>query len=219
MRILLVEDDHLIGDGIQAGLNKQGFTVDWVQEAQSAKAALSTDQFDVIILDIGLPGISGFQFLQELRKEKNPIAVLILTAKNAIEDRIHGLDLGADDYVVKPFALGELAARLRALQRRSQGRAEPSLRWQNLEVFPDSQKVFFHNEEVDIKGRELRLLLCLLEHPQKIYSREELESALYGWSEGVESNSVEVHIHGLRKKLGKDFIKTIRGSGYQLGDA
>ena len=216
MRILLVEDDHLIGDGIQRGLTKQGFTVDWVQDANSAETALHTDTFDIIVLDIGLPRISGLDFLKKIRSQKNQIPVLLLTARNAVDDRILGLDSGADDYLTKPFALGEVAARLRALQRRSQGRAESVLNWQQLKVYPESQRTLLKDQEVEIKGKEFKLLLFLLEHPNKIHSREDLESSLYGWAEGIESNSVEVHIHSLRKKLGKDFIKTIRGVGYQL---
>lgn len=218
MRILLVEDDHLVGDGIQVGLTKQGFTVDWVRDVDSAQSAMKTDQFDVIVLDIGLPRISGLDFLRSLRSQSNTIPVLLLTAKSAVEDRIRGLDLGADDYLPKPFSLGEVAARLRALQRRSQGRAEAVLKWRELSVYPDSKKVFLGKSEIELKTTELKLLMYLLEHPNKIYSREDLETSLYGWSEGVESNSVEVHVHSLRKKLGKDIIKTIRGSGYQLGE-
>lgn len=218
MRILLVEDDHLVGDGIQLGLTKQGFTVDWVQDVESAQSALKTDQFDVIVLDIGLPRVSGLEFLKKLRAANNKIPVLLLTAKSSVDERIQGLDLGADDYLPKPFALGEVAARLRALQRRSQGRAVATLKWRDLTVFPDSQKVMLKQAEVDVRGKELRLLLFLMEHPHNIYSREELESSLYGWNEGIESNSVEVHVHSLRKKLGKEIIKTVRGSGYQLGE-
>ena len=211
-----MEDDHLIGDGIQRGLTKQGFTVDWVQDADSAEAALKTDTFDIIVLDIGLPRVSGLDFLKKIRSQKNQIPVLLLTARNAVDDRILGLDTGADDYLTKPFALGEVAARLRALQRRSQGRAESVLTWHQLTVYPDSQRTLIMDQEVDIKGKEFKLLLYLLEHPNKIHSREDLEASLYGWNEGIESNSVEVHIHSLRKKLGKDFIKTVRGVGYQL---
>lgn len=218
MRILLVEDDHLIGDGIQRGLAKQGFTVDWVQDADKAETALRTDTFDVIVLDIGLPRVSGLDFLKKIRTQKNQTPVLLLTAKNSVDDRIQGLDLGADDYLTKPFALGEVAARLRALQRRSQGRAESVLTWQELTVYPDSQRLLLGGQEIEIKGKEFKLLLFLLEHPNKIHSREELETSLYGWNEGIESNSVEVHIHSLRKKLGKDFIKTVRGVGYQLNE-
>ncbi|MGZ3769795.1 MAG: response regulator [Bdellovibrio sp.] len=218
MRVLLVEDDHLVGDGIQVGLIKQGFTVDWVRDADSAETAIKTDQFDVIVLDIGLPRVSGLDFLKKLREQKNKIPVLLLTAKTAVEDKIRGLDLGADDYLTKPFSLGEVAARLRALQRRSQGRAEAVLKWRDLSVFPDSQKVYLKNQEIEIKGTELKILTFFLEHPKKIYSREELENSLYGWNESIESNSVEVHVHGLRKKLGKDIVRTIRGSGYQLGE-
>lgn len=218
MRILLIEDDHLVGDGIQLGLTKQGFTVDWVQDVESAQSALKTDQFDVIVLDIGLPRVSGLEFLKKLRAANNKIPVLLLTAKSSVEDRIQGLDSGADDYLPKPFALGEVAARLRALQRRSQGRAVATLKWRDLTVFPDSQKVMLKETEIDVRGKELRLLLFLMEHPHNIYSREELESSLYGWNEGIESNSVEVHVHSLRKKLGKEIIKTVRGSGYQLGE-
>lgn len=219
MRVLLVEDDHLVGDGIQVGLSKQSFTVDWVRDVESALSAVKTDRFDVVVLDIGLPRISGLQFLKELREAHNKIPVLLLTAKNAVEDRIQGLDLGADDYLTKPFALGEVAARLRALQRRSQGRAEPSISWRDIQIFPDSQKVLLANKECNIKGREWQLLLCFMEHPHKVYARQELESFLYGWGEGVESNSVEVHIHSLRKKLGRDVIRTVRGVGYQLGES
>ncbi|WP_415062752.1 response regulator transcription factor [Bdellovibrio sp.] len=218
MRILLIEDDHLVGDGIQLGLTKQGFTVDWVQNVESAQSALKTDQFDVIVLDIGLPRVSGLEFLKKLRAANNKIPVLLLTAKSSVEDRIQGLDSGADDYLPKPFSLGEVAARLRALQRRSQGRAVATLKWRDLTVFPDSQKVMLKESEIDVRGKELRLLLFLMEHPHNIYSREELESSLYGWNEGIESNSVEVHVHSLRKKLGKEIIKTVRGSGYQLGE-
>lgn len=214
-----MEDDQLIGDGIQRGLGKQGFTVDWVEDADKADSALRTDSFDVIILDIGLPRVSGLEFLKKIRSQKNQTPVIFLTAKNSVDDRIQGLDLGADDYLTKPFSLGEVAARLRALQRRSQGRAESVLTWQNLTVYPNSQRLLLENQEIEIKGKEFKLLLFFLEHPNKIHSREELENSLYGWTEGVESNSVEVHIHSLRKKLGKDFIKTIRGVGYQLNES
>lgn len=218
MRILLVEDDYLVGDGIQLGLAKQDFTVDWVQDANSAESALKTDHFDAIILDIGLPNISGLDFLKYIRSKGDHVPVLLLTAKSATEDKIKGLDLGADDYLAKPFALAEVAARLRALHRRSQGRAEPVLKWRDLNVYPDSKKTVLDNHEVNLKTTELKLLIYFLEHANKVHSRDDLESSLYGWSEGVDSNSVEVHIHNLRKKLGRDIIKTVRGLGYQLGD-
>jgi len=214
MRLLLVEDDTLLGDGIRAGLSQQGYAVDWVESAESAQLALETGQYDLMVLDLGLPGMPGLEFLTRLREAGKDLPVLILTARDAVQDRITGLDSGADDYLTKPFELEELGARIRALLRRHSGRASPLVRHGDLVMDPAAHQVTLKGEQVDISPREFSILQMLLENRGKVMSRSRLEEGLYSWNAEVESNTVEVHIHHLRRKLGADLIRTIRGVGY-----
>lgn len=216
MRVLLVEDDPLLGDGVQVGLRQAGYVVDWVRDGEEAAAALATGDYAAVVLDIGLPKRSGLQVLRGLRARGERVPVLLLTARDAIADRVEGLDAGADDYLVKPFALEELSARLRALVRRSSGRAAPVLRHGALVLDPAARTVSRDGELVSLSARELTLLQVLLENAGRVLSREQLESALYGWDDEPMSNAVEVHIHNLRKKLGPALIRTIRGVGYTV---
>jgi two-component system response regulator QseB len=216
MRILLVEDDALLGDGIRAGLQHAGYTVDWFTDGLQADAGLRSEEFDVLILDLNLPRRSGLEILRKLRKRGNTLPVLILTARDTIEDRVQGLDAGADDYLVKPFDLDELTARVRALLRRSKGRSEPKLVHGSLVVDPAAHTVELDDEAVELPPREFALLELLLENTGKVQSRHKLEQALYGWTQDVDSNVVEVHIHHLRKKLGSNLIRTVRGVGYVI---
>ncbi len=214
MRLLLVEDDTLLGDGVRAGLTQQGYAVDWVEHAEAAQLALETGEYDLLILDLGLPGMSGLEFLTRLREAGEDLPVLILTARDAVSDRITGLDSGADDYLTKPFELEELGARIRALLRRRSGRASPVIRHGDLVMDPAAHEVTLKGEKVDISPREFAILQMLLENRGKVMSRNRLEEGLYSWNAEVESNTVEVHIHHLRRKLGADLIRTIRGVGY-----
>ena len=214
MRILLVEDDELLGDGVTAGLKQYGYTVDWLKDGLSAEQALKTEAFDAIILDIGLPKKSGLELLESLRNQGNVTPVLILTARETVDDRIKGLDSGADDYLVKPFDLDELCARLRALQRRLSSRAAPLIDHAGIQLDPASHTVTFNGEEVNLSRREFALLHKLLENAGRVLSREYLTQTLYGWDEDVDSNALEVHVHNLRKKFGAELIRTIRGVGY-----
>lgn len=216
MRLLLVEDDELLGDGLSVGLTQNGYTVDWLKDGASADQALQTEEFEVIVLDLGLPKLSGIEVLQNFRGRGNTTPVIILTARESIEDRIKGLDSGADDYLVKPFDLDELCARIRALQRRFNVRAESTLSHGDIILDPASHTVTLNNETVNISRREFALLHKLLENEGRVLSRESLTQSLYGWGEEVDSNALEVHIHNLRKKLGNDFILTIRGIGYMI---
>ncbi len=219
MRVLLVEDDALLGSAVQAGLEQSGYTVDWLRDGRMAADSLRTEQPDVLVLDLGLPGKDGLTVLKELRAQHSLLPVLILTARDTVEDRIAGLDIGADDYLVKPFDLGELTARLRAISRRSGGRASPVIEHGDLVFDPAARSVTVDGETVALSAKALAILEALLERPGMPLSRERLEQILYGWGEGVESNAVEVHIHHLRKKLGKDRIRTIRGLGYMIPKA
>ncbi len=214
MRLLLVEDDTLLGDGVRAGLTQQGYAVDWVEHAEAAQLALETGEYDLLILDLGLPGMPGLEFLTRLREAGEDLPVLILTARDAVSDRITGLDSGADDYLTKPFELEELGARIRALLRRRSGRASPVIRHGDLVMDPAAHEVTLRGEKVDISPREFAILQMLLENRGKVMSRNRLEEGLYSWNAEVESNTVEVHIHHLRRKLGADLIRTIRGVGY-----
>ncbi|MGE3343798.1 MAG: response regulator [Vicinamibacterales bacterium] len=216
MRILLVEDDGLLGDGIQAGLRQAGFTVEWVRDGVAAEVALSVEPFAAIVLDLGLPGLSGIEVLRRLRAARNRTPVLILTAQDAVGDRIRGLDAGADDYAVKPFDLGELAARLRALIRRGDGRATPTLMVGGLALDPAGRTVTLAGTPVDLSAREFAILHLLMRHAGSVLTRAQLETQLYEWGQEVESNTVEVFIHHLRRKLGAERIKTIRGVGYLM---
>lgn len=216
MCVLLVEDDELLGDGLYAGLAYQGDAVAWVRDGGAALAALAAERFAVVILDIGLPRRSGLDVLRELRRTGDATPILILTARDAVEDRVQGLDAGADDYLVKPFDFNELLARLRALRRRGTGRAEPQIIHGGLVVDPASHSVTMDGTLVEISRREFVLLETLLENCGRVLSRERLEQRLYGWDSEVESNTIEVHIHHLRKKLGADLIRTVRGVGYLI---
>jgi two-component system, OmpR family, response regulator QseB len=216
MRILLVEDDPMIGASVQKGLRQDGFSIDWVRDASAAEAALHANPYDALLLDLGLPGRGGNEFLAALRRAGNAIPVVIITARDAVTDRIAGLDSGADDYLVKPFDLDELAARIRAVQRRYAGRAETVVRVGPVAFDTASRRVTVHGTEVSLSARELALLEALMDRPGAILSRSQLEERIYGWGEEIESNAVEVYIHSLRRKIGSGHIRTIRGVGYTL---
>lgn len=219
MRLLLVEDDNLLGDGVRAGLQQSGFVVDWVKDGQAAKLALQAESYALVVLDLGLPRLSGTELLKWLRASGNVTPVLILTARDTVADRVGGLDAGADDYLIKPFDLDELAARIRALLRRAGGRAAPLIVHGRLEIDPASRQVTLEGRPVELSAREYAILLVLLESAGRALSREQLEQSLYGWGDEVESNTVEVHIHHLRRKLGAELIRTIRGVGYLVDKA
>ena len=216
MRILLVEDDKLLGDGVQAGLAQSGFNVDWVQDGIAGDLALKTGEYAGVVLDLGLPRLSGLDLLQRLRRGGNKVPVLILTARDRVEDRIKGLDGGADDYLVKPFDLDELAARLRALVRRSRGEAAPKLCVGEIELDPAARCVNFRGRPVELSVREFALLQELMLNAGRVLSREQLAQRLYPWGEEIESNAIEVHVHHLRRKLAAELVRTVRGVGYLL---
>lgn len=215
MRVLIVEDDALLQDGLNVGLGLHGIGAEAVGTCADALAALATTSFDAVVLDIMLPDGSGFDVLRELRQSNNAVPVLLLTARDSVADRVRGLDDGADDYLGKPFDLDEVAARLRALRRRAVGRATPVIAWQGLEIDPQRQIALENGEAINLSRREFALLKALAERPGVIHSKAELEALLYGWQEEVESNTVEVHIHHLRAKIGRDRIETVRGLGYR----
>jgi two-component system response regulator QseB len=216
VRLLLVEDDAMIGSSVQQGLRQDGFTVDWVRDGQAAELALGAESYDLVVLDLGLPKKPGLEVLRGLRRKKNLVPVLVLTARDAVSDRVTGLDAGADDYLVKPFDLDELAARIRALLRRRAGRADPLIRHGNLTLNPATREATFNGKPLALSVREFAVIQTLLDRPGAIMSRTQIEERLYGWGEEVESNAVEVYIHALRRKLGADFIKTVRGAGYMV---
>ena len=216
MRVLVVEDDALLGDAIEAGLQQAGFAVDWVQDGVAADHALNAETYAAIVLDLGLPRLSGLDVLARLRKGGKAVPVLILTARDTVEDRIKGLDAGADDYLIKPFDMGELAARLRALARRASGAPAPVLHVGALALDPAAREARWHGAPVELSAKEFAVLHILLLNTGKVLSRAQIEQQLYAWGEEVESNAVEVHIHHLRRKLGPDTIRTIRGVGYAL---
>lgn len=216
MRILLIEDDELLGDATRTGLTQYGYAVDWLRDGESGKLALQNEQFDLVILDLGLPKMSGLALLQSQRHSGNKTPVIILTARDAIDDRVKGLDAGADDYLTKPFDLEELSARVRALIRRSTGRADTTIQYRNIELDPAAHMVYLDGDEVNVPRREFALLQKLLENIGQVLSREQLMQSIYGWEEDVDSNALEVHIHNLRKKLNASFIRTIRGVGYMV---
>lgn len=214
MRLLVVEDDELLGNGLQVGLTQSGYAVDWVKDGQAAGLFLGSGDYDLLILDLGLPKRSGLEVLKSLRDTGSDLPVLILTARDTVEDRVTGLDSGADDYLIKPFDLEELEARIRALLRRRSGRSEPLLRHRDIVLDPASHTVTRGGEVVEVSPREFALLQQLLENRGRVLSRAQLEQSLYSWKDEVESNAIEVHIHHLRKKFGADLIRTIRGVGY-----
>jgi two-component system, OmpR family, response regulator len=219
MRILIVEDDLLLGDGLQAGLKHLGIAADWVRDGVAARTALGTEEYAAVVLDLGLPRLGGMDLLKQLRSARNPVPVLILTARDAKRDKLAGFETGADDYVVKPVDMEELAARVRALVRRGAGRATPGVACGDVEFDPAARRVWLKGEPVELSPRELAIVETLMENAGRVISRAQLEAALYGWGEGAESNTVEVHIHHLRRKLGTEFIKTLRGIGYMVEKA
>ncbi len=214
MRLLLAEDDAILGDGIRAGLRQEGHAVDWVTDGYLAEQALRTEPYDLLILDLGLPRKPGLDILKELRAQGSELPVLILTARDMVADRVAGLDGGADDYLVKPFALDELSARVRALHRRSKERGSPLIRHGEIVVDPAARTVTRDGVPIDLSTREFAVLQMLLENAGRVLSRARIEQSLYAWGAEVESNAVEVHIHHLRRKLGSSLIRTIRGVGY-----
>lgn len=216
MRLLLVEDDELLGDAVKTGLTQFGYVVDWVKDGETARHAIKTESFELIIMDLGLPRLSGINLLQKIRQGGNTTPVIILTARESVESRVRGLDVGADDYIIKPFDLNELSARIRALIRRSQGRAETAIQYRNVTLDPAAHLVMVDGEIVNVPRREFSLLQKLLENKGYVISREQLMQSIYGWNEDVDSNALEVHIHNLRKKLNANYIRTIRGVGYMI---
>jgi two-component system OmpR family response regulator/two-component system response regulator QseB len=216
MRILLAEDDPMLGDGLRAGLRQLGFQVDWVRDGMAAERELISGGYTAAVLDLGLPLKDGLDVLQALRARKNTTPVLVLTARDAVPDRVRGLDLGADDYVAKPVDLHELAARLRSLVRRAHGQVQDILRCGAVQLDPSARLVKLDGESVMLSTREFDLLHALMLNAGRVMSREQLEQQLYSWGYEVESNAIEVHIHHLRRKLRADIIQTVRGVGYTL---
>jgi len=216
MRILVVEDDPLLADGLQAGLRQGGFDVDLALDGVAANLALGTHDYAAVVLDLGLPRLGGLDVLKKLRAGASAVPVLILTARDRVEDRIKGLDSGADDYVVKPVDLGELAARLRALVRRSKGEAASVLQIGALRLDPAARQVTFQGERVELQAREFAMLHELMLNAGRVLSREQLVERLYAWGEEIESNAIEVHVHHLRRKLAPEVIRTVRGVGYLM---
>jgi two-component system response regulator QseB len=216
MRLLLVEDDPMVGESIRDGLDHEGYTVDWVRDGKAAEVALGAEPYAAVLLDLGLPRLDGLEVLRAARARRNDVPILVITARDAVADRIAGLDAGADDYLVKPFDLDELAARVRALLRRADGRAEPVVRHGAITLNPATREVRLRGRPVVLSGREFALLQALLARPGVVLSRAQLEERLYGWDEEVGSNAVEVHIHNLRRKLGADAIRNVRGVGYTI---
>lgn len=216
MRILLVEDDPLLGDGLQRALRNDHYTVDWITSGSQVEGALQHDHFDLVLLDLGLPGMDGMEALRRLRASSRPVPVLILSARDQLQDRVAGLDAGADDYLMKPFDMDELRARIRARLRRTVEPPQYQLAVGALLIDSENLSVRQNDQPVSLSRREFVLLLALARQPGRVLTRDRLEQELYGWSEDVESNALEVHVHHLRKKLGADLIRTVRGVGYQL---
>lgn len=214
MRLLLVEDDEILGEGLAAGLKMEGYAVDWFTTGKLAEEALKNNLYELIVLDLGLPDIDGMELLHDLRARKDETPVMVLTARDTISDRVTGLDSGADDFVVKPFDLTEVCARLRALARRHEGRSTPNVVHKGLVLDPASHIVTFNNERVDLSQKEFEILSFLMGNIGRVVSRARLEESLYSWDSDIESNTVEVHIHYLRKKLDPALIRTVRGVGY-----
>lgn len=217
MRILLVEDDPSLASGIRLALKPEHYTVDHLADGATALIALQGDEpFDAVVLDLGLPELDGMRVLEAVRRGGNRVPVLVLTARDAIDDRIAGLDAGADDYLVKPFEVAELKARLRALLRRSQGQASPVMECRGIRLDPASRQVSYYGEDVVLSRREFALLQELMGHPGRVFTRDTLTRLVYGWDEDVESNAIEVHVHHLRRKLFPGLIRTVRGIGYVM---
>lgn len=216
MRILLVEDDPQLGDGLTVGLRQAGFAVDWLKDGISADQALQSEIFDFVVLDLGLPRLAGMEVLSRARNRGQTMPILILTARDATGDKVSGLDSGADDFLVKPIDLDELTARIRALTRRSAGRAAPLLLHGDLALDPAAHSVTLAGVTVELSSREFSLLQMLLENAGRVLTRTQIEQSIYGWRDEPDSNALEVHIHHLRKKLGADLIRTLRGVGYTI---
>jgi two-component system response regulator QseB len=216
MRLLLVEDDTMIGESVREGLRQDGFAVDWVKDGHAADTALLDDVYDLMLLDLGLPRKHGLDVLKAARAKGNRVPVVIITARDEVPERVKGLDSGADDYLVKPFDLDELAARIRAVLRRQAGRAEPTIEHAGVVLDPSTREATLDGRPLPLAAREFALLEALLEKPGAVFSQSQLEDKLYGWEQEVASNTIEVHVHALRKKLGNEFIKTVRGVGYTV---
>ena len=214
MKLLLVEDDAMIGAALLDALRGEGYAVNWVRDGQAADASLASEPYDCVLLDLGLPRRDGLSVLRSLRQRGSTVPVLVATARDAVGDRVAGLDAGADDYIVKPFDSDELLARIRALIRRSAGRAEPVIAHKGVSLNPATREAKLGSQPLQLSGREWAVLEPMLQRPGAVFSRAQLEEKLYGWKDEVSSNAVEVYIHGLRKKLGAEFIKTVRGLGY-----
>ena len=218
MKLLLAEDDPMIGTSVARGLKLAGFVVDWVRDGRAARTALESGDYNLLLLDLGLPVLDGVSLLKDLRRSGRAIPVLVVTARDAVADRISGLNLGADDYLTKPFDLDELIARIHALQRRMLGRTQPEMCVGSLHVNPLSREATLDGRLLNLSQREFSLLSALIEKPGTVFSREQLEDRLYGWEEEVSSNAVEVHLHNLHRKLGADWIRNVRGVGYKLAE-
>ena len=216
MRVLLVEDDRMIGDVVSQSLKDESYAVDWVRDGQAALDTLATQVYDVVLLDLGLPKKDGMEVLRGIRSKNNPVPVLVITARDTLDDRIRGLDSGADDYILKPFEMAELMARMRAVVRRKGGVAGPVLTNGSIALDPATREVELNGVAVALSGREFSLLMALMVRPGPILSRSDLEDRIYGWNEEVESNAVEFIIHALRKKLGAEVIKNVRGMGWMV---
>lgn len=214
MRILLIEDDAMLGEALSKNLAQHAHAVDWVQDGHSAQHYWSASPYDLVLLDLGLPGRDGLRVLADLRGAGNHASVLILTARETVDDRVKGLDMGADDYLLKPFAFEELMARIRAVSRRRAGRAQPSIEYLGLKLDPETRDGHFHGSAVSFGRREFALLTALLEKPGRVWTKEQLVERLYGWDEEITSNALEVQIHGLRRKLSPEFVRNARGVGY-----
>jgi len=219
MRLLLVEDDRMIGESLRSALRLEGYAVDWVRDAQAAHATLASERFDLVLLDQGLPKGDGIDVLRAMRARHDATPVIVLTARDGPGDRVSGLDAGADDYLVKPFELDELQARMRAVLRRHSGRAQPVYTHGHVTLDPATHQVTRDGNPVVLSAREFAVLEALMARPGAVLSRAQLEDRLYGWGEEIESNAVSVYIHQLRRKLGQDFIRNVRGVGYFVGEA
>ena len=217
MRLLLAEDDSMIGESITEALISENYAVDWVRDGRAAELALDNGVYDLLLLDLGLPKKQGLNILSDYRKRGGMLPILVITARDSTANRVEGLDAGADDYLIKPFELEELFARVRALLRRQTGRADPLITYGDLTLNPASHEVIFRNQLLNMSAKEFCLLHALLAQPGLVLSLEELEEKLYSCNQEVDSNAIEVYIHRLRKKLGNDFIRNVRGVGYKVG--
>jgi two-component system OmpR family response regulator/two-component system response regulator QseB len=218
MRLLLVEDDEILGEGLVEGLKMEGYAVDWLTNGRLADEALKINSYELIVLDLNLPDMEGLDILKALRARKDETPVMVLTAKDTVPDRVQGLDSGADDFVIKPFELDEVCARLRALARRNEGRSVPNIEYKGIILDPASHQVTWNEEKIELSQKEFEILSFLMSNIGKVISRARLEESLYSWDSDVESNTVEVHIHHLRKKLDPSIIRTVRGVGYIIDE-